>query len=214
MKIAALLTLITLNVAALGIGPAMAGQVGTLNIFQANTPAVAQDVNDNFTAVETAVNDNDDRIDANESNIVDINTELDSVPGVAFVKQASSASLTGSYSNIMSITVNVPSSGYVFTTATGMIQVSNKTSSSSSDYCSVYVGMSDASNTNPDTYTRFYISGIGPSGSFNIPYSVQHVYPVTTGSNTFYLVGIENGGSGSAGVWYSQITAIFIKNSL
>lgn len=69
MKKIALLILIILNVAVLGIGPALAGQVGTLIDFQANTPAVADDVDKNFSDVKKEVNDNDTRISTNTSNI-------------------------------------------------------------------------------------------------------------------------------------------------
>ena len=41
---------------------AMAGPVNTPNTFTSGTPAIAAEVNDNFAAVETAVNDNDARI--------------------------------------------------------------------------------------------------------------------------------------------------------
>ena len=84
MKIAALLALITLNVAALGIVPAMAGQVGTLIDFQANTPAVADDVDKNFSDIKKEVNDNDDRIDTNSANIIDINTQIHKISHKSF----------------------------------------------------------------------------------------------------------------------------------
>ncbi|MHC4959071.1 MAG: hypothetical protein ACYTGN_11925 [Planctomycetota bacterium] len=41
---------------------ALAGPVTVPNTFQANTPAVAAEVNANFDAVATAINDNDTRI--------------------------------------------------------------------------------------------------------------------------------------------------------
>lgn len=69
MKKIALLILIILNVAVLGIGPVLAGQVGTLIDFQANTPAVADDVDKNFSDVKEEVNDNDTRISTNTSDI-------------------------------------------------------------------------------------------------------------------------------------------------
>ena len=236
------LMLTTLSIAALCAGSALAGNVTIPHNFQAGTPAVADNVDENFEAVRVEVNDNNTRISTNASNIttnttnistnasavttnrnsissnaaniIDITTELDSMPGIAFVQQSGSAALTSSYANIMSVTINAPSTGFVFVTATGMIQVSGKTNNGANEYSSVYVGMSDVSNTSPDSRTRFYISGIGPSGSYEIPYSVQNAYPVNAGSNTFYLVGIENGGSGSGAIYFSQMTAIFIRNNL
>jgi hypothetical protein len=69
MKILALLILITLNIAALGIGPALAGTVTIPNDFVAGTSAVADEVDENFNAVATEVNDNNTRIQTNETNI-------------------------------------------------------------------------------------------------------------------------------------------------
>lgn len=46
-----------------------ASDVGTLTTFQADTPAVAAEVNDNFTAVKDAVDDNNARITTNEAAI-------------------------------------------------------------------------------------------------------------------------------------------------
>jgi hypothetical protein len=48
---------------------AWAGELAIPNTFQANTPAVAAQVNANFGAVETAVDDNNTRITANTTNI-------------------------------------------------------------------------------------------------------------------------------------------------
>lgn len=47
--------------------PALASDVTIPNTFQSGTPAVAAEVNANFTAVETAVDDNDSRIAALEA---------------------------------------------------------------------------------------------------------------------------------------------------
>lgn len=69
MKILALLMLIALNVAALGIGPVLAGSVTIPNDFVAGTSAVADEVDENFNAVATEVNDNNTRIETNETNI-------------------------------------------------------------------------------------------------------------------------------------------------
>lgn len=60
---------ITLSIVAFCLGSAWAGQVTIPNSFTAGTPAVATEVNANFNAVETAVDDNDNRITTNSSNI-------------------------------------------------------------------------------------------------------------------------------------------------
>ncbi len=53
--------------AAIAPTPAPAGDLTIPNTFQPGTPAVAAEVNDNFTAVETEVDDNDSRIAALEA---------------------------------------------------------------------------------------------------------------------------------------------------
>jgi len=52
--------------------PAYADPVGTLTSFSSGTPAVASEVNGNFTTVSTAVNDNDARIVALEALVADL----------------------------------------------------------------------------------------------------------------------------------------------
>jgi hypothetical protein len=76
MKILALLMLIALNVAALGIGPVLAGSVTIPNDFEAGTAAVADEVDENFKAVATEVNDNNTRIETNATNISDNDTRI------------------------------------------------------------------------------------------------------------------------------------------
>ena len=49
--------------------PAFAGSVTIPNNFAAGTPAVAAEVNTNFAAVKTAVDDNDNRINTNAANL-------------------------------------------------------------------------------------------------------------------------------------------------
>jgi hypothetical protein len=61
--------LITLGIVALLAGPASAGQVSLPNVFQANTPAVAGEVNANFNAVKSAVDDNDSRITSKQNRV-------------------------------------------------------------------------------------------------------------------------------------------------
>lgn len=57
----------------------MAGTVGTMNTFTVGSPAVAADVNDNFTEQTTQINDNDGRITAAESSIVAVEASIATV---------------------------------------------------------------------------------------------------------------------------------------
>ena len=53
-----------------------AGEVTIPNTFTAGTPAVASEVNGNFTAVKTAVDDNDGRIAALEAALATLQTTV------------------------------------------------------------------------------------------------------------------------------------------
>lgn len=63
----------------------LAGSVGPLTTFTPNTPALASEVNGNFSAVRTAVNDNDSRITTLETAVDTLKTSLN-CPAVSMVQ--------------------------------------------------------------------------------------------------------------------------------
>ncbi|MCW9016170.1 MAG: hypothetical protein OQJ89_04335 [Kangiellaceae bacterium] len=63
-------TAILLSIFVCSAGAIQASEVSIPNEFTAGTPARASEVNQNFDAIETAVNDNDVRINANETFIL------------------------------------------------------------------------------------------------------------------------------------------------
>jgi hypothetical protein len=68
--------------------PAWAGPVGPLTTFSSNTPAVASEVNGNFTAVKSAVDDNATRIGTLETTVGTLGTTLSTVNSNAARKDA------------------------------------------------------------------------------------------------------------------------------
>lgn len=58
---------------------ALAGEVTLPNTFAAHTPAVAAEVNANFTAVKNAVDDNDSRVETLEALVATLQRRLDAV---------------------------------------------------------------------------------------------------------------------------------------
>jgi hypothetical protein len=72
-----LTTAIFSAMALIGAGVATAGPLNVTNTFQANTPATAASVNQNFTDVKTAVDDNDGRITGNAAAIGSNRTDID-----------------------------------------------------------------------------------------------------------------------------------------
>jgi len=73
-------------------GGSLAGPVGPLTTFTAGTPARAADVNGNFTAVKTAVDDNDRRVSVNAAAIA---TNTQAIVGIqARIEGACTAGFT------------------------------------------------------------------------------------------------------------------------
>jgi len=65
----------------LGSAPAAAGTLTIPHTFSANTKAVAAEVNANFTAAKTAVDDNDSRIAALAARVSTLEGELTALQG-------------------------------------------------------------------------------------------------------------------------------------
>lgn len=67
------------SLAMLGSSVAVAGSVTIPNTFTSGTPAVAGDVNDNFTAVKTAVDDNDARVTELETALAALQAKMEAM---------------------------------------------------------------------------------------------------------------------------------------
>lgn len=88
-------------------GVAVAAQVGTLNSFTAGSPAVAADVNANFTTVTNAVNDNDSRLATLEAKVNGTKTvNVDCANGGTIAGGLSQAPLSGGVTLNISGTCN------------------------------------------------------------------------------------------------------------
>lgn len=91
-----------------------AGQVNIPNEFAADTPAVAAEVNENFDALETEVNDNDSRIIQNDSDNDALETEVnDNDSDIADLQEALAQRVYGDGSqgdlDMPNLTVAMPS---------------------------------------------------------------------------------------------------------
>jgi len=123
---------------------AVAGSVTGLTTFSANTTARASEVNDNFTAVKSAVDDNDSRINTNTSDIStnasdiganasDISTNVSNISG-------NTADITTNASAISTLQAN--SAGVKTAEAGGGVQITN----SYAEYMSLSVTVPAAGN--------------------------------------------------------------------
>jgi len=106
-------TIFGLSVSFLIVGPVLADPVDIPNQFQAGTPAVADEVNQNFSAVETAVDDNAADIAANETAIGELQSSIDtiSVGTQVMVDGATVGSLVGFSPPV--VEVDLPGGGTV-----------------------------------------------------------------------------------------------------
>jgi hypothetical protein len=105
-----------------------AGPVDIPNQFQAGTPAIAAEVNANFSAVEAAVDDNAQQIDANTQSI-DANTQAIAPLGAAIGTAGISVKLdgvhVGRFVRVGRPTIEMPVDGGTELLAAGGIDLSN-----------------------------------------------------------------------------------------
>jgi len=107
-----------------------------------------------------------------------------------------------------SITIDAPADGFVFVTASGMVQLAGKTDDG---YSSIRVAVSETESLEAANATRFYL-GASISGNYEIPYAVTRLFPVSRGSNRFFLVAVEDGAVGTGQLFFNRLTALFVKN--
>jgi hypothetical protein len=153
------------------------------NTFTANTAISSSAVNANFTALKTAVDDNDARISsiqyysANASNIL---------------------TLTGSFSDLSSLNITPPRNGFLLVTGKVSVDWSNVNSCDSLVYADVYLGIATTSGGTPSalSLTRNYFnasdtnSGCGAVESRQLATAVTDIISVTQGVPVnIYLVG-------------------------
>src|SRR3990170_2448391 len=99
------LVIATISLLTIGSASVMASEVGTLNTFQAGQPAVADDVNENFNVIKTAVDNNDARITANEAaisaNTAEIATKVDASDVTAAIATKADATAVDAISTVV-----------------------------------------------------------------------------------------------------------------
>lgn len=88
---------------------AQAGQLTIPNTFQANTPAVAAQVNANFNAVEIAVDDNHTRITALENGAASNTTQISELENQVMTLQNLVADLQAQVADLETLVANMPS---------------------------------------------------------------------------------------------------------
>lgn len=198
---------------------AFAGALGTLNSFTSGTPAVAADVNDNFTAVKTEVNDNNTRITTNKSeidtNASDILINANAMPGVEFSSEGTCCSdVTVTSAEYQNVILNAPSSGFAIVSATADCQLVHVNTTDTLAQ-SIRIALSTTSaNTITSSRMSFTLPGSAGSGAHFSTCATQQVFTVTAGVNTFYLNAdavLPRSGE-SAAIGWINLHAIFVPN--
>ncbi len=170
-----------------------AGEVTIPNTFTANTKAKASEVNANFTAVKTAVDDNAH------------------MTGIAIETLAASGEISRDNTNndIYSLTINAPADGYMHVLATGTIEVQKLNTNDS------ILSVSLASQTDyMNGYTLRLNSDYG--GYYSSQYALQGVLSVTKGIHTYTISALDIGSDVllNKTITNNTLTAIFYKNNI
>jgi hypothetical protein len=116
---------------------------------------------------------------------------LDEV-GAAAYQTNGFAALTSSYTAFATYSITVPDDGYVLVIGSAQADVTHTTGSNST----ILFGVSDVSDDlSSELDIEVQIDDAVPTGSFKYPVTCHSIFEATEGTNTFYFVGRENGGS-------------------
>jgi hypothetical protein len=192
------------------------GEVTIPNTFTANSKAKASEVNANFTAIKTAINDNADDIIANknklsilENNLTkqasDIESKTKTFTNIAFYKIDSvdaKDNLIENYTLAGYVTIQVPSNGYIHVLATGYIDIPPNTDYDPNVF-DTKITIALTTDETPREWNYEYNNTISYKTNFisnnrnhiSIPYSIQGVFSVAVGEHDFFIMVSESSSS-------------------
>lgn len=177
---------------------AIAGSLTVPNTFISGDKALASEVNENFSAAKTEIDDNDLRM-----------------PGVAFVDENTCCSdVTTTEMEHQSITIDAPTSGYVIVSYTGICRL-HHINAATTIVQSIVIGISTTSaNTVTANRKSFTLPGNAGTGVHSATCATQQVFPVTTGSATFYLNAVATlpTAGEEASIGWGNLHAVFVPN--
>ena len=133
-------------------------------------------------------------------------------PGVASQKGITSGGLTGpgTIDNLVQVSINCPDDGYVLAIASCHLFISHVTGNPTY----ALIGTSDNSLSMPNNQTiTTQIPFSTPTGLFTIPVTSHAIYPVSAGSNTFYMLGEMASANGSGSVGDRTLSLVYIENA-
>jgi len=176
-----------------GVGGSMAiyRDIGSTGIYMAGNYAGS---NDSYASISGSARTAtfDMRMEGNSS----VNLPVDAIGSSEILEEAGCASyllaggisLSSTPTTIASRSIAAPSSGYVLVIGTCQGQTYHNIGTASS----AQFGVSNASGTMPSAQDALYYVHAGmPTGWFDRVVTVHGLFPVTEGTNTFYLLGRE-----------------------
>ncbi|MBN4073295.1 hypothetical protein JYT23_00500 [Mariprofundus ferrooxydans] len=207
---------------------AWAGALTIPNTFTAGTPAVAADVNANFTAAKTAVDDNNTRITANTAsattnttdiaaNVTNITALQNSKAGYAKAISPNGPNgfntpvfLTATGTPVVTMTLNVPAAGFAIVTGrafSGLVHTLGTL-----DIVAIKVSATSGDIANSYDLSASRASANQPTDTYGINISASSVIPVVAGANTIYLNAYIPQGTGHY-LTQPELTAIYVPNA-
>ena len=170
--------------------------------FSAGATAKASEVNANFDKVKESV-------DGNSENIENLTMRMSGIKSI----EPATLTLSTTVQNLDSITINAPADGQVHILSTGLITAYNNPNKTTM----VFTWITDESDGTLNDLTaplQLYM-GTNESGFKYQRYTMQRVYTVSKGENTFYVRGLKSGTSNDTGtLTYNRLTATFHASEL
>ncbi len=199
-----------------------AGELNIPNKFSSGEKALSSEVNANFNAVKTEVDDNAGKINSlttmvgtNASGILNLETNQAGA-SINLPVSGNPVNFTSTLTNIDSLTVPVPGPGVVVFNVSGMMGTRAHTGGTS-DQISCSLASSDNSTTRPTAVLVVPGAIATNTDVFVVPMHISHAVTVAAaGSVTAYLnCKIDAGGGGqSAFVQSYEINAIYAPREL
>ena len=160
--------------------------------FTAGTPAKASEVQGNFTTLANAV------------------TALESA-ATGFDEQTvdTIVSLTTTTVDLATFTIVAPTNGFVIVTGNGAFQLNHVTAAQT--FARVFLSTGSLV-TDFANLTFMQVPAAAPTGTYGNAFSITRVFPVTAGTNSFFMTANMAGGLGQT--TRHNLTGIFIATRL
>lgn len=183
------------------------------NSFSAGQVISAAGINDNFTAVKTAVDALEAPNSVTTAKIADgavTAAKVADEPGVVqgTGNNCTISTLVAGNQSIRTATLNAPAAGFALVIGSAQVNITHTNGTTSE----TTIGVSTTATTLPgDQDKAIAIASSAASGTYRFAGSGQKVFPVTAGANTFHLVADEN--SGASTVADCTLSVMFFPTS-